>query len=224
MTSFAVTFAQAEAGFPGILGEAAGLGPRVMELSHKVVTELQALATEGGWIFGALIVLAFGIAFALLSLWHAMHFPDPPVLTSREWLRVLRHPRENPDLLERLRRECPEDDDPTRRLREMGERLFSLPERRFPFVFVMIGAAPLVGLLGTVSGMFSTFRGMATATAGAPIDVISDGISEALVTTQTGLVIGVPTLVVCGWLKGRHDELVLNFHRVESRLLQADPD
>jgi len=223
MTPFAVTSAQLEAGFPGILGEAGGLATRAMELSHEVLAELQTLAAEGGWVFGALILLAFGIAFALLSLWHAMHFPDPPVLSSREWLRVLRHPRENPDLLERLRRECPDDDDPARRLREIGERLFSVPERRFPFAFVMIGAAPLVGLLGTVSGMFSTFRGMATATSGAPIDVISDGISEALITTQTGLVIGVPTLIVCGCLKGRHDELVVNFHRVESRLLQADP-
>jgi biopolymer transport protein ExbB/TolQ len=57
--------------------------------------------------------------------------------------------------------------------------------------------------------------------ASAPIDVISDGISEALITTQTGLIIGVPTFIVCAWLKSRYDELLLHFQKLESRLLQS---
>jgi biopolymer transport protein ExbB len=85
----------------------------------------------------------------------------------------------------------------------------------------MIGAAPLLGLLGTVSGMFKTFGGMATSSVNAPIDVISAGISEALITTETGLVIGVPTLIVCTLLKSRYDDLVLRYRRLESQLLQA---
>ena len=110
--------------------------------------------------------------------------------------------------------------DPGRHLQEIGQRLFSRPERRFPFAFVMISVAPLIGLLGTVSGMFKTFGGMASNVAISPIDVISGGISEALITTQTGLVIGVPTFIVCAWLKSRHDALVIRFRRLESQLLQ----
>ena len=84
----------------------------------------------------------------------------------------------------------------------------------------MIGAAPLLGLLGTVSGMFTTFGGMATTSANAPIDVISDGIAEALITTETGLVVAIPTLIVCTLLKSRFDGLVMRFQRLQSQLLQ----
>ena len=52
------------------------------------------------------------------------------------------------------------------------------------------------------------------------MDVISGGIYEALITTMTGLVIGVPTFIVCTWLKMRFDELVLRFRQLESQLLQ----
>ncbi|MGY8644132.1 MAG: MotA/TolQ/ExbB proton channel family protein [Verrucomicrobiales bacterium] len=61
---------------------------------------------------------------------------------------------------------------------------------------------------------------MAGTIAASPIDVISGGISEALITTQTGLIIGVPTFMVCAFLKSRHEELVLNFRRFEFQLLQ----
>ncbi|MEM7601053.1 MAG: MotA/TolQ/ExbB proton channel family protein, partial [Verrucomicrobiota bacterium] len=65
--------------------------------------------------------------------------------------------------------------------------------RRIDFCFVLIGAAPLVGLLGTVSGMLATFSGLAISSGSAPVETISAGISRALITTQTGLVIAVPS-------------------------------
>ncbi|MEM7011335.1 MAG: MotA/TolQ/ExbB proton channel family protein [Verrucomicrobiota bacterium] len=82
-------------------------------------------------------------------------------------------------------------------------------KRRIEFCFVLIGAAPLVGLLGTVDGMLKTFSGLSRSTGGgsAPIDAISGGISEALITTQTGLIIAVPTLIVCTILNIRHRNL-----------------
>lgn len=76
--------------------------------------------------------------------------------------------------------------------------------RRFDFAFMLIGVAPLLGLLGTVSGMFTTFDGMAAPSSGAPIGVISRGVSEALLTTQTGLVIAVPSFVFCALLRASY--------------------
>lgn len=58
----------------------------------------------------------------------------------------------------------------------------------------MVAAAPLVGLLGTVKGMIETFTALATHGA-ASMEMISSGISEALVTTQAGLVVALPGLV-----------------------------
>tara|TARA_R110002096_G_scaffold4493_16_gene20910 strand:- start:7466 stop:7885 length:420 start_codon:yes stop_codon:yes gene_type:complete len=81
-------------------------------------------------------------------------------------------------------------------------------KRRIEFCFVLIGAAPLIGLLGTVAGMLKTFSGLARSGSGsAPIDAISGGISEALITTQTGLIIAVPTLILCTVLNHRHRNL-----------------
>ena len=75
--------------------------------------------------------------------------------------------------------------------------------RRLDFCFVLIGTAPLVGLLGTVSGMLATFSGLSVSSGAAPVETISGGISEALITTQTGLVIAVPSFIVCTLLKRR---------------------
>jgi len=66
---------------------------------------------------------------------------------------------------------------------------------------VLIGAAPLLGLLGTVAGMLVTFGGMASAAKGEPIDKISAGISKAMVTTQTGLVIAIPAAFLLALLR-----------------------
>lgn len=187
--------------------------------SGAFINELRLIAGGGGWLFWALIVLAFAIAHALLALANAARFPDAILLAPGDWKRLLRKPAESGETFKRLVNSLASSADPRRLLEESSRRLFARQERRFPFVFVMISAAPLLGLLGTVSGMFSTFEGMSTNHSDAPIDVISAGIFEALITTETGLVIGVPTYVVCAWLKSRHDALVTRFHQLESRAL-----
>lgn len=55
--------------------------------------------------------------------------------------------------------------------------------------------APLLGLLGTVSGMINTFK-MMTIFGSGDVTTVSGGISEALITTELGLIVAVPALVV----------------------------
>ena len=86
-------------------------------------------------------------------------------------------------------------------------------ERRLPFLGVLIGAAPLLGLLGTVAGMLVTFGGMASGAGSEPIDVISGGISKALVTTQAGLVIAVPAAFLFALLKRQSESTHLELQR-----------
>lgn len=60
---------------------------------------------------------------------------------------------------------------------------------------IAVGAAPLVGLLGTVTGMLATFDALSTGGGGdKTMASIAEGISEALFTTETGLVIALPGL------------------------------
>lgn len=68
----------------------------------------------------------------------------------------------------------------------------------------LVAIAPLAGLLGTVSGMIETFRSLAEMALFAQGGGIAGGIGEALLTTQMGLAISVPGLVI-GRLLDRHE-------------------
>ena len=62
--------------------------------------------------------------------------------------------------------------------------------RDLKFMKRAVSTAPLLGLLGTVTGMLSTFAGLASGSGGQQtMDMVASGISEALITTETGLVI-----------------------------------
>ncbi|MCA8977308.1 MAG: MotA/TolQ/ExbB proton channel family protein [Planctomycetes bacterium] len=72
---------------------------------------------------------------------------------------------------------------------------------------VCIAAAPLIGLLGTVTGMLSTFGALAHGSGGdKTMAMVSKGISEALITTETGLVVALPGLFFRYHISRRFEE------------------
>jgi biopolymer transport protein ExbB len=80
---------------------------------------------------------------------------------------------------------------------------------------VLISAAPLSGLLGTVIGMLKTFDGLSSS-AGATTGLIAGGIAEALITTQAGLVIAIPGFALLAIIKNYRDELELSLIQIEN--------
>ncbi len=187
----------------------------------RITAEIAALSHEGGWVLWGLIALAFGIAFSLMSVWQGIRLSRAPLLPGREWRRLLGRKEAAADSLDLFRQTLLAKGGSVR-LEELRHRLFDRPSRHVVFAFVLVTAAPLIGLLGTVTGMFTTFSGMARG-AGAPIDAISRGISEALVTTQTGLIIGVPSFIVCSLLKHRLELLRLRFERLSIQVAGSLP-
>ncbi|MEM6296661.1 MAG: MotA/TolQ/ExbB proton channel family protein [Myxococcota bacterium] len=67
----------------------------------------------------------------------------------------------------------------------------------------VVAVAPLLGLLGTVSGMIETFASLGDMTLTSQSGGIAGGISQALLTTQFGLAVAIPGLVVRGLLQRR---------------------
>lgn len=66
-------------------------------------------------------------------------------------------------------------------------------DRELKFINVAVAAAPLWGLLGTVTGMLTTFDGLSKGGGGEKtMNVVAGGISEALITTETGLMVALP--------------------------------
>jgi len=72
-------------------------------------------------------------------------------------------------------------------------------ERFLPFLAITAAAAPLLGLLGTVTGMIKTFQ-LLTLFGTGDAKSLSSGISEALVTTELGLMVAIPALILHGAL------------------------
>jgi biopolymer transport protein ExbB len=72
---------------------------------------------------------------------------------------------------------------------------------------VIAGAAPLLGLLGTISGMITLFAAVTYYGTGDP-KFLAGGISEALITAKTGLAIAIPTLFIHDYLRGRKEHLL----------------
>ena len=80
-------------------------------------------------------------------------------------------------------------------------------QRGIPFLATIAAAAPLLGLLGTVTGMISTFR-LIEAFTNTDTGNFSSGIAEALVTTKWGLIVAIPALIAHALLNRRAQSIL----------------
>lgn len=89
--------------------------------------------------------------------------------------------------------------------------LYEFPrlERGLPSIRTLASLAPMLGLLGTVTGIITTFDMISVMGGGKP-RLMAGGISEALVTTATGLIIAIPALLACSVLTARVERLISN--------------
>jgi len=88
------------------------------------------------------------------------------------------------------------------------------------WISVIAQSAPMIGLLGTVSGMIKAFDNLGNTGMGDPA-ALAANISEALWTTAAGLVIAVPSLTLYYYFRGRLSKLVARTDRHALRLLNA---
>ena len=72
---------------------------------------------------------------------------------------------------------------------------------------ILVSALPLFGLLGTVNGLLTTFRTMASTVVVNQLDFVSTGVADAMVTTQLGMITAIPGLLMYTYLRGRRREL-----------------
>ena len=103
--------------------------------------------------------------------------------------------------------------------------LHELPrlERFLSSLAILAGVAPLLGLLGTVTGMISTFDTITIFGSGEST-LMAGGISEALITTAAGLVIAIPILLIHSFLSSRSDNLLADTERYSATLLNLIKD
>ena len=78
--------------------------------------------------------------------------------------------------------------------------------------------APLLGLLGTVTGMIIAFSEISQQGTGNPA-ALADGIGQALVTTAAGLIVAIPALIGYNYLSSRVDNILLEIERRREELM-----
>ncbi|RPF78392.1 MAG: MotA/TolQ/ExbB proton channel family protein [Verrucomicrobia bacterium TMED71] len=84
-------------------------------------------------------------------------------------------------------------------------------ERGFVFLEIIIGAAPLLGLLGTVTGLVQVFGNVSLDTGMPDPSAFTQGIALALTTTVIGLAVAIPCLIANGYLQRRVETYAVQF-------------
>lgn len=103
-------------------------------------------------------------------------------------------------------------------LQETGRQEAVRLTRRLGVLETVAAVSPLLGLLGTVTGMIRVFAEVSQAGLGNP-ETMSSGISEAMITTAAGLIIGIPALVAFNWLTGRAEAIVFDLEVYAGKVL-----
>ncbi len=119
------------------------------------------------------------------------------------------------------------DNVPRQHLRAMLDDAFYEEERELGKFNVLITtivlSAPLLGLLGTVIGMIETFDSLGDMSLFSQSGGIAGGISQALITTQMGLAVAIPGLVVNGALHRKQKDIELELAQMKDILCAEEP-
>ena len=178
----------------------------------------------GGWAMWPLTLLSIlGVG---LTIYNAMTVrPAPllqpevvarltPALEALDFARARQICEESPGPVTNifhagLERLDPDEFDPAAMEKAMEES--SAAELAGPYVFIsylstIANISPMVGLLGTVSGMIKAFDTIAKEGMGKP-ELLANNISEALVTTASGLIVAIPAMIAYLWFKNRYSKI-----------------
>jgi biopolymer transport protein ExbB len=92
-------------------------------------------------------------------------------------------------------------------------------ERGLDTLATVASVAPLIGFLGTVTGMIRAFMEIQALGGQVNANVLAGGIWEALMTTAAGLTVGIPALIFYNWLVGHVQQFVFEMERSSMQLL-----
>lgn len=105
-------------------------------------------------------------------------------------------------------------------IEDTGRHVVHEFERFLSALGTIAAITPLLGLLGTVTGMIEAFEAITSQGVG-DARVLSGGIGEALITTAAGLIVAIPALIGYRYLRGRVDALVVEMEKQAIKLVQA---
>ncbi|WP_085536018.1 MotA/TolQ/ExbB proton channel family protein [Massilibacteroides vaginae] len=181
------------------------------------------LAFKGGWIMAVLLVLSIIAGYFIIQRSIIIRRAGKVDTTFMNRIKDYVHDGK----IESAIKLCQTTNTPSARMIEKGLSRLGRPmndvqvaienvgnlevaklEKSFPMIATISAGAPMIGFLGTVTGMIRSFFDMANAGSNVDIMVLSGGIYEALVSTVGGLVVGIITLFAYNYLVSQVDEVV----------------
>lgn len=202
-----------------------GVNEMAAEMAEPVVAEMSLwdMALKGGWIMAVLALLSivcFYIFFERLAALRKASKDDPHFM---ERIRDYVHSGE----LKSAVNYCRMTNTPVSRMIEKGlsridrsatdvqaaiENAGNLEvaklERHLPVMATIASGAPMIGFLGTVTGMVQAFWEMSNAGNNIDITLLSSGIYQAMITTVGGLIVGIAAMFAYNYLVGKVDNIV----------------
>lgn len=105
-------------------------------------------------------------------------------------------------------------------IEEVGRHVAHDLERFLNALGTIASISPLLGLLGTVIGMIKVFAVITTMGVGDP-SILSEGISEALLTTAAGLTVAIPSLMFHRYFRGKIDDLIITMEQESLKMIEV---
>ncbi|ABD82072.1 MotA/TolQ/ExbB proton channel family protein [Saccharophagus degradans] len=176
---------------------------RALAQQQHAESVIEHIVKGGLWAIPIVLFGLFALAIALHKVAQLWRLPAYVSFTPQTLANVLRN-AQSPlaQKVQGMQRILLDIGANTKSARERDDLLFmqlqqdkTTLEKRIGAIAITAAVAPLLGLLGTVSGMIETFKMMTLFGAGDP-EVVSGGIAQALVTTELGLVVAIPALIL----------------------------
>jgi biopolymer transport protein ExbB len=190
-----------------------------MESLLPALWQIEEYLKQGGWVMIPLAICSLVMWTLILERLHAFRGLTGRDIEIRQALFALNGGHLDTSgkglftrLLRRFMQERSGVSDIDRHvLRQVSQRLRRDLSRFLAVIAVLAGIAPLLGLLGTVLGMIETFDVISVFGTG-NAKAMAGGISVALITTQTGLLVAIPGLFLSGFLMRRASRLEIRLN------------
>lgn len=185
--------------------------------------EFTEIWIAGGWVMIPLLFLSLLIYGTAVQLWLYFRRSRFRLICDETWMAWIDDPGKAEGEIGEIVRYAAAG---PLSMRKVHDRFAEITASRLPdidqrlnLMNVLVAAAPLLGLLGTVLGMLTTFDGISTG-GDKTTDIIARGISEALITTEMGLLVALPGYVFISMLKSMRTDFVALLARIESHIIQ----
>lgn len=206
----------------------------VTEASNEVMAEVMTevgtnelslwdMALKGGWIMAVLACLSVVCFYIFFERLVALHKANKGDSLFMEHIRDYMHSGD----IKSAVNYCRTVNTPVARMIEKGITRMGRPaadvqnaienagnievaklEQHLPVMATISSGAPMIGFLGTVTGMVQAFWEMANAGNNIDISLLSNGIYQAMITTVGGLVVGIVSMFAYNYLVGKVDNVV----------------